>query len=196
MRHYLWLPLAGAPNRVCQFINPSCRGRMLFFSPPWMIGPDSQSEPVTVKRQSGVFFPPSARAQHIAHLRLPSLSTWLNIVTSLMNYGPLSLSQSHLLSLLLLSVSLPLLFRYAFYAVLLHSRLKASDFNKTIKKESRFYSVLCVSLVTWFSSCCTINDVDVFPRLSWPWSNLNSTNGQCWFSLRPGLVTWPHRTTL
>lgn len=163
-----------------------------------MIGPDSQSEPVTVKRQSEVFFPPSARAQHIAHLRLPSLSTWLNIVTSLMNYGPLSLSQSRLLSLLLLSVSLPLLFRYVFYAVLLHSRLKASDFNKTIKKESRFYSVLCVSLVTWFSRllynhlcwCFPSSLMAVIKSKFYQWTVLVfPTTTTC-------LVTWPHHTTL
>lgn len=143
--HYLQLPLAGAPscasNRVCQFINPSCSRRMLFVS-PWTMGPDSQSQSVLRDNQGFSFFP--IQPQHIAHLSLPSLSTWLNIVTSLMNYVSLSVS------LLFLSVSLPWLSQYVFYTVLLQSYLKASDFNKTIKKGNIFYLFVffpCVSLV-------------------------------------------------
>ncbi len=46
-------------NRLCQFINPSSSGRMLFFYPPRMIGPDNPSDPVTLLRQSRIFiFPP------------------------------------------------------------------------------------------------------------------------------------------
>lgn len=42
-------------------------------------------------------------AQHITYLFLPSLSTWLNIVTSLMNYVSLTASHSHFVSLALVS---------------------------------------------------------------------------------------------
>lgn len=45
-----------------------------------------------------------------------------------------------------------------FYTVLLHSHLKANDFNKTIKKENRFYLVFRVSSVTSFSSYSTLLD--------------------------------------
>ncbi len=133
------------PLRVCQFINPSCRRRMPFSSPPgWLVLTVRASQWLLKDNQGFLFF--LIWAQHITHLSLPSLSTWLNIVTSLMNYVSLSVSHSHLSSLLLLSALLPLLFQYVFYTVLLHSRLKASDFNKTIKKENRFYLVPHVCL--------------------------------------------------
>lgn len=59
------------------------------------------------------FLPPPVRPQHIAHFFLPSLSTWLNIVTSLTNYAspPVRLSLS---PLLFLSPSLPPRLKYAF----------------------------------------------------------------------------------
>lgn len=76
------------------------------FSPPgwlvltvrasqWLSG-DNQGPPILIW------------AQNITHLSLPSLSTRLNIVTSLMNNVSLSESYSHILSLSCLSVSLPL----------------------------------------------------------------------------------------
>ncbi len=133
--HYLWLPLQGAPscasNRLCQFINRSSSRRMLFFS-PWMIGPDSLGDPVTLKRQSRIFFFPHLNWAH--HSPVPAKFKYT-----------IHHRETHLLSLLLSSVEPPLLFKYVFYTVLLHSHLKASDFNKAIKKgKESLFGFLCV----------------------------------------------------
>lgn len=117
------------------------------FPPASMIGPDSQSEPVTVKRQSSSFFflLSSLGLAHHSPL-LPNFNTWLDTATSLMSYC------SHWTSLFYLPCQFltPLLFKYVF----LHSHLKASDFNKTIKKENRF----CFGFHSVCSGCATFLD--------------------------------------
>lgn len=85
------------------------------------------------------------RPQHIAHLLLPSLSAWLNIVTSPMNYVSPSVSRS--LSFLVLVYFTPSAFKcffFFFLTVQLQSYLKDRDFNKIIKRETRLFGfILC-----------------------------------------------------
>lgn len=92
------------------------------FSPPGWLVLTVRASQWLLRDNQGFFFSPLIWAQHIAHLCLPSLSAWLNIVTYLMNY--VSLSDSHLVSLLLLTVLLPRsAFQICFFLLLffLHS---------------------------------------------------------------------------
>lgn len=141
------------------------------FSLPWMIGPDSESEPVTVKRSSRIFFfslyPVLVWAQHIGHLSLPSLSTWLNIVTSLMNCGSLSVSHSNLLSSCL-SRSCQF-YSLCFSNMFLHSPaanpFKGQWFLQDNKKGKQvLFGFSCVSLVTWLSCYSTLLGEAVLTR--------------------------------
>lgn len=84
------------------------------------------------------FSPPLIRPQHIGHLSLPSLSTWLNIVTALMNYA--SPSESH--SLVLVSFT-PSASQMCVFQ--LQGHLKASGFNKTVIKGNMLFLLsLCL----------------------------------------------------
>lgn len=143
--HYLQLSLAVTPscasNRLCQFINPAMAVKTpLVYS--WTMAADTGSKPATVRRQSRLFslffFLPLVRPQHIVHLSLPSLSTWLNIVTALMNYVSLSKSQSLVLDSFTPSASQMCVFQ-------LQGHLKASGFNKTVIKRNMLFLVcLCL----------------------------------------------------
>lgn len=133
MYHYLQLSLtvtlSCVSNRLCQFINPATAVKTLLVY-PWTMAADTGSKPATVRRQSrlfSLFFLPLIRPQHIIHLSLPSLSTWLNTVTALMNYVSLSKSQSLVLDSFTPSASQMCVFQ-------LQGHLKASGFNKTVIK--------------------------------------------------------------
>lgn len=148
LHHYLQLSLTAAPsrasNRLCQIINPAEAGKTPL-GYPWTMAADTRSEPATVRRQSWIFLfsSPLIRPQHIGHVSLPSLSTWLNIVTALMNY--VSPSESH--SLVLVSFT-PSASQMCVFQ--LQGHLKASGFNKTVIKGNVLFSLsLCL---LWFEA--------------------------------------------
>lgn len=126
--HYLQLALTVVP--LTEFVssliqlpqkNASC------LPPEWWLL-TSRASQWQFRDDQGFSFFPLIRPQHIAYLSLPSLSTWLNIVTALMNY--VSPSESH--SFILVSFT-PSAFQMCIRQ--LQGHLKANDFNKTIKRE-------------------------------------------------------------
>lgn len=147
--HYLQLALTVAQfvSSLIQLLqkNVSC------LSPEWWLL-TSRASQWQFRDNQGFSFFPLIWPQHIAYLSLPSLSTWLNIVTALMNY--VSPSESH--SFILVSFT-PSSFQMCICQ--LQGHLKANDFNKTIKKGNRFYfSFPCVPVITRFSGFSMLLD--------------------------------------
>lgn len=124
---------------------------------------------------SSFFFSlPLVRPHHIVHLSPPSLSTWLNIVTALMNY--VSPSESH--SLALVSFTPP---ASQMCASQLRGHLKASGFNKTVIKGN---TLLLVTLcLLWYEvedlPCCRMTQTNTGAqigdsRLQFSWELFSS----------------------
>lgn len=146
--------------RLCHFINPAAAAKRRSTTPerwPPTLGANRR---LFGDNQGFSFFPPPLiRPQHIGHLSLPNLSTWLNIVTALMNYA--SPSESH--SLVLVSFT-PSASQMCVFQ--LQGHLKASGFNKTVIKGKMLFLL---------SPCLLWSDIVDLPFC---WMTQTSTEAQ------------------